>query len=245
MTIFIILGVFLVLVMMLLFSLRSVDRQSTISLNKEGGVEIEQRATLMKTYLDSCLEGIGEKAIRTVGFRGGRGVLVEPHFENEVVSTNYIFQQGENVATGVDEVEEEIENLVEREARGCLERDDEGQVVDFGLVFDGSKIESEVNLEEGVLLTVRWPILVTQEGAQKEVREFGPYHYDVDLRKFIGAIEGFSEAHGGESVDVLHFLRENVSYEMISDEGEYVFLLYDNDSVLNYEPFSMLVAVGQ
>jgi len=175
-TIFIIIGIVLVLIIALAFVFREgiTEQLQTLGLIKEQ--QLSEEAQEVYDHVEDCLETIGEEAIILIGEQGG---TIEPSGYNKVRYWYY----NSNRILETKEIEQELSNYINSNLETCTTFEDYN--VDVGEF----EIETEI-LNEKTIITANWDLEVyNEEGKEKISQIEHSFDYRVyDILEFTNEI---------------------------------------------------------
>jgi len=168
-TLFIILGLVLLILIVLVVFLRS----DILSFAEDVGI-IEAQASgemqdEVETYVSLCLDQTAEEALNFVSSSGGYYDL--PLTADPLFLMPFYFYEGNNQIITKEQLEEEISKYLDNELYFCLQNfiDLENQ----GYDITTSVPETSVLItEDDIVLDVYFPILITKNGVETSVTEF-------------------------------------------------------------------------
>lgn len=257
-TVFVILGIFLLVVGGVLYYLRLEDVPAA---NAERNLDAEQKVEAFRQYMDSCAQQKGKNVLIALGYYGGNKELVGPYFDAELFDSNYLVFNNEERAPSLDAIMENGEALLREELEDCLSsfkitsRDPkpiQEDIVNYGLVFDSLEVkpgamQAEMILgKDDVSFAINWPIEVGGEDSTTEISSFAAGPYPVRLGEMSVLVENFTSqlAQNPYFIDPIYLLEYNMSYDItVVSNDTYIVLITDNQSIVNYQPLQFLFAV--
>lgn len=271
-TVFIILGVLLLTATTIFLVLsRNIAKESFWAEPEKIG-ELNSKAESLKSYVDSCINDVGERAIITLGYNGGREKLVEPYFNGDFFDSNYLYYLGSGEVPSVEAIEDGLEQTMNEHLPECLpsglinkevglnkeivnygplDGELNKELVNYGSLFEGLELDiGKVNStaiisNEAVMFTVKWPLTLKVEGGEKTVEDFSPAEFNVRIKKIISFVEGFVKRleYNPYFIDTAYLLNQNLSYDLtVAEDDTYLVLVTDEESVIDYRPFQFLFA---
>ncbi|HIJ11014.1 TPA: hypothetical protein HA278_03060, partial [Candidatus Woesearchaeota archaeon] len=140
-SIFIVLGVVILLIIASLLFLSGVVQTS--SLEQDDAVDLQRHAVYVQQYVDNCVEDTAAKSLVTLGYRGGKDALVGPFFDEEFFDSNYVLYNGDSHVATVQEMESHLEGLMDKHVQDCLPPADNNNIlVENDIVNPGTLFQS-------------------------------------------------------------------------------------------------------
>ncbi len=262
-TVFIILGILVLATILIATSISNSIKKGSLQKDADAAVELESRANSVKALVENCIEKTGEKAILTLGYRGGKEDLVGPYLDEQLFDANYLYNMGETSAPTVEEMEDSLEMLVEKNLKKCTGKvgysrslgaspvEVSPELINYNLLFDSMVAETgEVNAtvkieDDNTLLTVSWPLLVTVGEQKKEITNFPTQKYNANLEKISLFSQEFISKLNYDPyvIDAFYLLEQNYTIDVgLVNNDTYVFLVTDNSSIIDYTPLKFLFA---
>ena len=256
-TTFIILGVLIIIAVIAVISLKEYTIKRALEIPQEKQLDLEHKSQTVKLLVESCIRQVAERAIITIGYRGGKKELNEPFFDGQVFSANYLYYLGDGQASSIEEIESFLENIMDDQLLECLPQDfkqqniiNEGIVMDNqifpGLTINTEEIESTVVIDEqSVSFMVNWPLTLRLEDMQKRMENFAPVTLSVRLKKTGLFVKDFIQQLelNPYIIDAFYLLDQNLTIDMaLYQEDTYVFLITDENSMIDNAPFRFLFA---
>ncbi|MEK6901402.1 MAG: hypothetical protein AABX37_03605, partial [Nanoarchaeota archaeon] len=166
-TVFIILGIVLLLVLVLVV----LTRQEILQFSPDEIIPTEKGK--VETSIRSCIEQMGEKAVQKMGVQAGY-IDVPPDVERDgsrhlrvspFQVVPYWAQGEERNIPSLEQMSEEINVYIEQNLRGCLQADESfSREYDF---MEKSDIEATTSiLKEKIMFTVRWEVEVRTKSGE-------------------------------------------------------------------------------
>ncbi len=242
-TIFIILGVFILLVTIGLFFL--IGSESKEQIGSEEFLPLEVGS--IKFFVDSCLMKTVREGVVEISRNGGYY-----HFDNNNNNISnfhlkaYYYYEGEVLVPSLETIENELEIYIEEKLPYCTNWFE--SLPEFDVLT--SYLEADVTiLPEKVMVNINYPLEIKQGNITTEISEF---KYELSAR--LGKIHAFLENYFTEwQVNypqgiVLSpfdkFSEDGFYYYFVDTYAPYfIFLLMDNDVDVDYLPFYFEFAV--
>lgn len=256
-TIFIILGILIIITIVAVISLNKHTTKRVLEIQQEKELDLEHRYQTVTLLVESCIKQVAERAIITIGYRGGKSQLAEPFFDGQVFSANYLYYLGDGQASSIEEMESSLANIMNNQLLKCLPQDFKqqniinGEMLTENLVFTGLTIDAEeitttVDIaDRRVSFTVNWPLTLKLEDMQKRMENFAPVTLPVRLKKTGTFVNDFVQQLelNPYMIDAFYLLDQNLTIDMaLYQEDTYVFLITEENSRINNEPFRFLFA---
>jgi len=257
-TIFILLGILIVFIAIAIFFINQYTIQKSLEIQQEKELDLERKSQSVKVLVESCIRQVAERAVITVGYRAGKPELDDSYYDGKVFSANYLYYLGEGLALSTDEIESSLEKIMNLQLLECLPNDfkqqdiiNEELVSLENLVFQGLSINSEevttvVDISnQYVIFTINWPLTLKLDYMQKVMENFAPVKLPVRLKKTGLFVEEFVQQLelNPYFIDAFYLLDQNLTIDMaIYEEDTYIFLITDENSLIDNEPFKFLFA---
>tara|TARA_Y100000034_G_scaffold39094_3_gene48207 strand:- start:7366 stop:8130 length:765 start_codon:yes stop_codon:yes gene_type:complete len=175
-TIYIVMGFILVICFMIFYYL--MNSQPTI---EQSSTDLIPELTSINLFVDSCLKNTIEKAVYTIGVRGG--YTSDPPLAADSFlfsSTAYFYYEGENKIPQLSVIEDEISNYVSHNLPNCINNFSEFK--DSGVEIMQSPIISETMVKDNVVqVDINYP-LTLNKGQQKRIISKFTQEYPVRLK---------------------------------------------------------------
>jgi hypothetical protein len=239
-------------------SVSNAVKKEKLQKDADAALELESKTDSVKTLVEDCIEKTGEKAILILGYRGGKEDLVGPYLDEQLFDANYLYNMGETSAPTVEEMENSLETLVEKNLKKCTGKMDYSrsldvspEIINYNLLFDSmvaetGDIDATVKIEnDNTLLTVTWPLIVTVGEQKKEITNFPMQKYNADLEKLSLFSQEFVTQLNYDPyvIDAFYLLKQNYTIDVgLVNNDTYVFLITDNSSMIDYTPLKFLFA---
>lgn len=249
-TIFLIVAILTLAAVSSLFFLNQYLTTKKAQIDQTETIKLNQKADALAFQVENCIQDVSEKALITLGYYGGRDILLRPHFQAEVFDSNYLFY-GNSPPPTVEEMESSLEKMVNRHLPECLPQETiiDQELVNHALLFESSiepgDVDTTVEIEEAVLFTVRWPLTIRINDQEKTIEDFVPVKHPVRLKRMNHFLQEFGQQlrENPYFIDGFFLLQQNLTIDFTNYESDYLFLVSDENSLINYEPFRYLFAV--
>jgi hypothetical protein len=257
-TIFMIMGLLILVTVFSFIYLNNYMKEKQLEQEVADKFELDLNSEKIKNRVEWCINDLGEKAILTLGFYGGKKELVGNFFDEEVFDANYLYYLGEEQTSSVEEMEDSLSIMLDERLEDCLGEvgkpkliDVEEDVVSHDLIFESFQVEKgEVDtttkiVDESVLFTVKWPLELKFKNQEKEMIDFPITKVKADLKRGALFLEDFMERIKEQPyyIDVIYLLENNYTTDVsLFNNDTYIFLVTDNNSIINHEPLRFLFA---
>ena len=243
-TLFLLVGLILLFILIFVFSLIYSISKEKIKANQEVLISLDSKAQAMKIVIEQCIEDVGESALITVGYRGGRDSIEKPFFESDTLIMNYNYYLGKSKAPSLEDMESNLETLVNNNIPQCVETSLEER--DGNILFQGASVElgisgTDVQITDTfVLFTLNWPITLSMEGAEKQLEKFTPIKIPIRLNKISSVTDAivWQLTINPYFIDAFYLLDQELSFDIsLFSTDTYVFIITDSSST----PFGKFV----
>lgn len=250
-----------ILILVTVFSfiyLNNYMKEKQLEQEEEDLLELNLNSDKVKNRVEWCINDVGEKAILTLGFYGGKKELVGNFFDEEVFDANYLYYLGEEQTSSIGEMENSLSLMMEEHLDDCLGDvgtpeliNVEEDVINHGLIFESFQVEKgEINtttkiVDESVMFTVKWPLELKFKNQEKEMIDFPLTKIKADLKRGALFLEDFMGKIKEQPyfIDMIYLLEQNYTTDVsLFNNDTYIFLVTDNNSVINHEPLRFLFA---
>ena len=257
-TVFIIMGILILVTVFSFIYLNNYMAEKQLEQDIADKLELDLNADKVKSRVEWCINNVGEKSILTLGFYGGKKELTGNFFDEEVFDANYLYYLGEEQTSSIGEMENSLSLMMEEHLEDCLGDigkpeliEVEEEVVDHGLIFESFQVEKgEIDtttkiIDESVMFTVKWPLELKFKNQEKEIVDFPLTKIKVGLKRGALFMEDFIKKIKEQPyfVDVVYLLENNYTTDVaLFNNDTYIFLVTDNNSVINHQPLRFLFA---
>jgi len=258
-TVFIILGIFILLSAISFFFLKDYIIAEQIKQDEADTLELTLNADKVKSSVEYCIEETAEKSIITLGYYGGKEDFVGPFFDEEVFDANYLYYMGKTQTSSTDDMEVILGGMMDEHLPECFEKFEDlkkvnvnNEVINTELIaesfqLDKGKVNSSVVINDGAVnFNVNWPIKINFKDKVKEIEQFPNARLNIELEKMGLFLEEFMERMemNPQFVDMFYLLEQNYSiHTSIFNNDTYVFLFEDENSIVDYKPLTFLFSV--
>ncbi len=230
-TIFIIMGIILVVGVAIFFYARS---QISITGYPPGIKNVYG-------FVEKCIEETGDEVVYDIG--AGGGYYFPPEFSTSTGVPIY-YSEGKNYMPSKSQIEEEISNFVEETLFFCTRN-----FVDFPeLEITQREIKAETSIrDEEVILKIDYPISITKARSTIVLKEFKDIKIPVRFGVVYDSVKQLNEQSVNESICLscaLDIALKNDLYVNMMDYGENttIFIFRDENSVINNKTFNFIFA---
>ena len=217
-TLFIIIGIVLVIVVGLtLFLVRS---------NKTGTIEeeVSESATL-KGFVENCIEEVAVPALYLQGLQGGYIYPPEDSFQMEEYNyrISYLYSLGKNNVPSRTQMQNDINRYINENLDSCLDNFNVYKEQGYDISLESINTKSTIGLND-VFIKVNYPIILTKGNTREEVNEFSS---TIPVR--LGHLNDLSK----EFIDAVVKNPERVDMTMLGGfDVEVVIIPYSQDTII-------------
>ena len=257
-TIFMILGIFVLITVFSFVFLNNYTKTKQLEQDVTDGLELNLNSERVNNAVTWCINDIGGKAILNLGAYGGKQELVGNFFDEELFDANYLYYFGEKQTSSIEEMEDSLSIMMEEHLEDCVDKltkkesiNVEENIVNHDLIFESFQVDKgKINtsteiIDEAVMFTVNWPLKLKFRDQEKEISNFPTKKIEVDLNRTANFVEDFVERLQVNPyfIDVVYLLKQNYTIDLtMLNNDTYVFLITDNNSIINHEPLKFLWA---
>ena len=243
-TIFILLGLVILIAALFLFYFNSDKKSSEVEKNFES----QQDIMPIRNYIESCIKLVGEDAIVWIGEHGGYYELPTYSTKDYSIETAYYFYENSNIMPSKTDVEEELSKYLNKELSFCLRN-----FVDFtqqGFDIEQGEIVTTTIIRPGnVLFNVNFPVVVKKDKSKIKLNSFSNSVDKIRLNTVYGAVNSIinEQMKDFESICLSYLFNltiENDLYintEKLSDDT-ILFTITDFNSIINNSPYKYIFA---
>ena len=239
-TIFIILGILILIIVGSFFLIRSYSEEKRVETEAEKVQQAIQMSASVKHYIESCLDSTGKKALIFVGKHGGYYEL--PSQSDTFFLMPYYFYDDNSHLISKEELENQISNFINNELFFCVKN---------FVVFEkqGYEIEQEeVNTSTTiarykVILNVNFPVTLAKGESVRTIVEFTT-SINSRLDTIYNVVKELLEEQENDPASicvtcgVILGIENDLRVEMSFIEGgEIMFTIIDEEIPINQEPF--------
>lgn len=167
-TVFIIIGILVLLTVGLFFVVKSVTEEKTEA-EQEAIVEAYEFDSI-KVFIDHCLERVSNDGVTFVSSRGGYYHVPEPAEDQIFVKIPFYFNVGEKRFPTKEVIAHQIELYIENQMKTCL--NDFAVFKNQGFSFVEEEMKANVLLGRNILFELDYSLQAQKGGTIKQFREF-------------------------------------------------------------------------
>ena len=213
----------------------------------QNSAELNNIAQSLNLAMQDCILAQGETSIRLFGMLGGKDYLEKDFLNESDLYSNYVYRHGEVDNYSIENVNRRLANILSVTLPSCMPFENtSGKTTYQGAEVSLGNLTVTANLQENkTIFKVDMPIKLILNNAEKELGEFAPVTYDVNLKKFSVFMDDFSNhlKNNPGIVDIYYLLLQNYSYDVAYTENNtYLFSIVDNESIINKKPVFYLFA---
>ena len=165
-TIFIVLGIVIVIALGLLYYVRSEQIKSYFGIEEKIDPSLEP----LRWLVQGCMEDIGDDGIELIGLQGGKIYLREGGYLNtNNGKISYLARHAEDVELKQEEIERELSIFMKDHLRKCVMDFNTSDYPAKGGAIDESAVEIK---ENSVVFDVKWPVALTKDGKNYKENNF-------------------------------------------------------------------------
>jgi hypothetical protein len=258
-TIFMILGIIILLSVASLFLLRNYIVAEQIKQDEADTLELSLNADKIKGEVNWCIDRTAKDAVITLGYYGGKDDLVGPFFDEEIFDANYLYYLGEEKTSSIEDMELILGEMMTEQLPKCFEKFESlkkininEEIINTELIAESfqvekGKVNSSVIINEGsVNFNVNWPLEIRFKNKVKVIEQFPNARLNIALDRMGLFLEEFMERMrmNPQFVDMFYLLEQNYSIQTsVFNNDTYVFLFEDENSIVDYDPLTFLFSV--
>ncbi|MDD5086638.1 MAG: hypothetical protein PHV16_02705 [Candidatus Nanoarchaeia archaeon] len=225
-SIFIIIGVVLILAISLFFLIRR---------NSSGfGFVGSPDTRPIEHYIDLCIKSSASDALYLAGVQGGYTKTPNIYFESGYARTAYWYNKGEDISPSVGKIEQELSLYVDDTLPECMESlkvfSDMGYEFEFGEL----KTEAEIT-ENNVDFNINYPIKIIKGDSISEISDFHQ-SFDVRLGHIIIIAKEIveKEIEDPDWIDMTYLTEQDIDFNIYPyNENIIIYSLADSSSKID------------
>src|SRR3989338_5169909 len=124
-TIFIILGIVLLAVVVIVWSLQKDTLNTEL---EKTDINLAYEAANVKQYVTQCAQDHAKQSLIAMGYYGGHEALQGPFYNSEVLNANYLFYDQKIKATNSTQLEERLSKILSSKLQECLPKTQTEQI---------------------------------------------------------------------------------------------------------------------
>jgi len=168
-TVFIIIGIFILLVIAGLLFMRGSFQRAEIENKEDNIIDSAQLGGDVQNYIENCIERTGEDGIHFIGEQGGYYDL--PEVYDSDFNLPFYFYEDEDLSPSKKIVEKELAKYMDEMLFFCLENFEYFE--EKGYQIEEDEVQTEVNiLDSKVKFRINFPVYVTKGSVGKELLVF-------------------------------------------------------------------------
>ncbi|MAE42443.1 hypothetical protein CMO93_01615 [Candidatus Woesearchaeota archaeon] len=245
-TIFVLLGLVLLIAVSFIFYVNKNGTIQTSEIEKSG--ELSLSAAPIKNYVESCVKEVGEDAIRFIGRQGGYFELPEKSTKDFLTKTAYYFYENDNIMPSKEMIEEELSNYMYNMLFFCLQNFASFERIGFNVEHKNLVTKATIQ-EKGITFDVNLPLEIKKGETKQDIADFSAKIDNVRFKTIYGIIKKIVDEQVNHPGSIclsclLNIAKENDLYVDMRRSGESTvfFIIKDNTSIVNNEPFRFIFA---
>ncbi len=167
-TAFIILGIIILGIAGLIIYVRQI-RQLTPATPEAPRVTIE--AQPLQTFVDSCLERVGENGFLTVGLPGGHVTVPDKYLETELVVIPYFYYEGQRNILTLEKVGEQLGIYIKLFLPVCLDNFNTFRAEGYDITT-GQITTETIFGEKETIINLNYPLIFKRGAAELKLENF-------------------------------------------------------------------------
>jgi len=241
-TLFIILGIVILVLITFLFFIRSESLSSLLkSISERAKVvppEFKPQADLIK----SCLYETSKDAVNLLGMQGGYINVKQPFVNYFGLKVTYLNYNSDNKVPDIGIMEKELENYIKDNARNCLINLSDVRIVKSGDIGVGADV-----LNDRVGFNINWPVDVEKDGFKFQLNNF---KFDVPIRvgELVSIVNKIVDRQISDrntlclSCIVDDGIKSNLYIQIYSYNEDLIFVINDPKSVVDDRQYKFIFA---
>jgi hypothetical protein len=225
-SIFIIIGILLVIILSLVFLTR----------NQESGFGFSGSPDIrpIEHYIELCIKSSASDALYLAGMQGGYTTTPKTYFESGYARTAYWYKKGEDISPDVEKIEQEISYYVDNALPECIESLDVFNEMGYEFEFGALNTNTKIN-ENYVNFDIDYPIKIKKQESVSEISDFHQ-RFDVRLGHVINIAKKIvnKEIEDPDWIDMTYLTEQDIDFKIYPyDENIIIYSLVDNDSKIS------------
>lgn len=200
------------------------------------------------SYAEECIQIAIQNSVEIFGLQQGYYIVPEKNsFETSFYRIAYYYLKGEILIPDNDFLEKElgkiINNKIKEECYDFSFFEEEG----YEINLDTERIDSETRIsEDKVEIDINYPVFIRTNESSTSFSEF-PYEIPIRIGHVIDVSKSLVEKikENPDETDLTFLLNQDVGISILDfDECNKIYVLVDEQSKVNEEPFAFSFAVG-
>ncbi len=229
-SVFIIIGLFIVFVAGLLTYLATIDSEH--ELPQQGIHE-----SSVQLYIQDCVDRSLQMSIFKLGVHGG---YMHPKYiySGEFFDTSYLFYEDKNLVPSIYDLEKSISFYMNYSlVNECKFDVFDNYEFNIGLIQPVTKIT-----DEKVFVQMHWPIKIQTSEDSKIISEFSSTK-DIGLVEMHSFVADIVESHEKDKIEVISLLRPGYNVTVVPQGEDIVYMIKDTKTKVLGEPFVFMFAM--
>lgn len=241
-TIFIILGIVLVIAVFIVYQARDLIFIAQWRLEKQRDVAVQLEVKDIETYVDSCVEEVTEGGIRLIGLQGGYTVTPSNALETDFSIISFGYYNGKKSLPSIEQIQEELNLYIKLSLPLCF---DENEFPDFDIATSNINARSRIK-QNSVSVTVDYPISVSKDSANYRIQSKYSKEISVRLGEIHNAVSEIidNEVSNPGAIDLTYLtdLDYDIAILPYSDDT-FVYSITDSNSKINDIPYTFMFTI--
>ena|SRR3989344_4915679 len=241
-TVFIIIGIAILVVVGALFYFRG--RGAAPSISEEVTIDTSS----LNAFVSSCAKQTAQDAVVYTGLRGGVEPALDDNFAYIDYPVHYYFVEGEDKRPSEELIKASLNYYMENNLHKCTTDFDAFKKQGFNI--EEGIVRSNVTIaEEEVIFDLDYPVTAVKGGSRETEERFSA-NVNVNLPKMTRIIDEYIEAQKEKPdqhriLDLLRILDENdvIARSYQGPRGIVVMSIVDNNQIINNEPLAYSFAI--
>ncbi|MFH1317357.1 MAG: Ig domain-containing protein [Candidatus Woesearchaeota archaeon] len=228
-TIFIILGILLLIIISALLISKNYEFQTDKS-----QIVLKNKISTVKSYIESCVENVGEKGIEFIALQGGyyNATLLSITYSGNNIP--YYWYNSNNYMPQIEIIEQELANYIEENLQTCTSNFSSFRILGYEIKEDELNVNVDF-LDGSTLISLDYPLKIIYNDSTTDLEDFA-VNLDYDFLKYYNIIDRII-GHQGKfpySVPIGNLIDEasksNFTFETLHSDNSVIFILTFNDT---------------
>ncbi|MEK6816705.1 MAG: hypothetical protein AABY09_03765 [Nanoarchaeota archaeon] len=242
-TLFVILGIIIVAVIGVGIYFRQSILQQELSAETAEEEALIPEVRDFRDSVDECLDDAIVDNILLIGIQGGYANTPgnSLYLQEEDLTIPYYYDNGRNAAPELDKVTSELASAIDSQAESCIDTESFPKLA----IVPGQAISSVIIADEGIGVTVNYPIQVTSGDQAYSISRPFEYSYDTKLKGMLDAANKITnqKIEDKSNLDLEYMLEFGYSIDIVPiDNNTEVYSVSDPNSLVDDEPYIWLYA---
>lgn len=241
-TIFIIVGIIIVILIGFLFYIKGYNITDLKS-EEQKTIVIPPQIVPIKDFINSCIKSNGADGIYLISMQGGF-LNPEPYVSIKTFKVGFLYSDQESKLPSLQDIERDISGYVKFKLNDCINDFKSLKEKGFDIKTDTIKINTIIN-EDSVEIIVDFPVTVEKSGVTISLpREYNQI-FPIRLKKYYDVANNIvkKEIEDSSRIDAIFLLDQNISVDFTNyGNNIIVYALRDDESIIGDKQYLFVFA---